>query len=321
MDCTMRLLGNTGIRTSIIGLGGGQLARNSLNVGVATVRRAVDLGVTYFDSAPAYEQGASQVIMGIGLQDAPDECVLATKIGYLGTPKLHRSQDACMAQLYENLRSLQRPSVDILQVHLVERAAWWKKDASTNEVISIDDQYNFAQSPVMQFLQAAREQALCKYTGITSDRADLMTLILPKVDVDICLVAYAYNLIYRSGANRVLPLARKQGVAYLTAGIFYPALAGEQQDLISDNNTEIAPDIRKCLASIYTIQRETDISLVELGIRYLIADNNISTILVGAATPSEIEECVVAGEKGPLPADIHDALDTIGLDSFAQLPV
>ena len=309
------------MRTSVIGLGGAALAQKSLNVGVATVRRAVELGVTYFDTAPVYEDGASQVIMGIGLKGAPDECVLATKVGFLGTPALHRSPDACMAQLYENLRSLQRRHVDILQVHLVERAAWWTTDVAGDELIGVDDTYEFANAPVMQFLQRVHGQALCRYTGITSDRADLIARVLPNVDVDICLVAYAYNLVFRAGASLVLPLARGRGVAYLTAGIFYPELAHVQPDWLSDSHADLPPDTQKSLASVYAIQQETGIALVELGIRYLLADASISTILVGAATPAEIEESVAAGEKGPLPPEIHEALERIGLDSFAQIPV
>ena len=67
------------------------------------------------------------------------------------------------------------------------------------------------------------------------------------------------------------------------------------------------------LESLYAVQRESGLSLVELTIRYLLADPDFSTILVGAAKRSEIEESVAAAEKGPLPADLHQTLEALGV--------
>ena len=58
-DLPQRPYGTTGQNVSVIGLGGGGLDTRSLDAGVATVRRAMELGVTYFDTSPAYGEGAS----------------------------------------------------------------------------------------------------------------------------------------------------------------------------------------------------------------------------------------------------------------------
>ena len=52
---------------------------------------------------------------------------------------------------------------------------------------------------------------------------------------------------------------------------------------------------------------------METTIRYLLADRDVSTILVGAANPAEIEESVAAAEKRPLPRDVHQALEEISI--------
>jgi aryl-alcohol dehydrogenase-like predicted oxidoreductase len=67
------------------------------------------------------------------------------------------------------------------------------------------------------------------------------------------------------------------------------------------------------LAKLYALQKESGLSLVELGVRYLVADPDISTISVGAGSPMEIEEIVTAALAGPLPPDLHEALEKLGL--------
>jgi predicted aldo/keto reductase-like oxidoreductase len=59
-----RPYGSTGERVTILGLGCGALAKHSFAQGVATVRRALELGITYFDTSPFYCDGASQAILG-----------------------------------------------------------------------------------------------------------------------------------------------------------------------------------------------------------------------------------------------------------------
>ena len=73
-----RSFGRTGEKVSVIGLGGAALYKHSYEQGVATVKHALDLGVTYFDTSPAYgragvdgrwiDRGISQLIMGEGLE-------------------------------------------------------------------------------------------------------------------------------------------------------------------------------------------------------------------------------------------------------------
>ena len=167
-----RSYGSTGERVTVIGLGGASLDRVSTAEGIATVRRALELGVSYFDTAPAYGQGASQLILGETLEGTADRYILATKLGYLATPEDFRSVSALRAQLQGNLRALRRDHVDILQVHLAERACWWKDGAPFDEMVSPGETYDFAGAPVMQVLYEARARGLCRFIGITADRAE-----------------------------------------------------------------------------------------------------------------------------------------------------
>ena len=291
-----RPYGRTGEQVTCIGLGGAALDKYSLESGVATVSRALELGVTYFDTSPVYGRGASQVILGKALEGRSESYLLATKLGYLAAPAAFRSPEALRAQLWENLRALRRSRVDVLQVHIAERACWWKDGASSDQLLSRDVQYDFANAPVMEVLREARAQGLCRFIGITADCAEELAQVLDHVEVDACLVAYDYTLLCRRALQNALPLARKKGVAYIAAGVIKSINAHRGQ----------SPDAR-----LNKLQKKSGLSLVALTIRYLLIDPAITTILVGAATPAELEESVEAAQQGPLPPDLHRPLEEL----------
>src|SRR4051794_9885329 len=71
---------------------------------VATVRRAFELGIRYFDTSPLYRFGNSQAIVGEALEGIQEKHLLATKIGHFKEPRHFRSVEAMQAQFRENLR-------------------------------------------------------------------------------------------------------------------------------------------------------------------------------------------------------------------------
>jgi D-threo-aldose 1-dehydrogenase len=89
---TRRAFGRSGVELSALGLGGtgvgGIFERNDDATGQATVQRAWDLGIRYFDTAPYYGHGASERRYGAVLRDKPRaEFVLSTKVGRMLVPE------------------------------------------------------------------------------------------------------------------------------------------------------------------------------------------------------------------------------------------
>lgn len=308
-----RPFGSTGQSVPAIGLGGGHLNARCYADGLATVRRALELGVNYFDTAPAYERGASQVILGEALEGSAQPHLLATKLGYMATPADFRSPDALRAQLWESLRALRRSKVDILQVHMAEWECWWKDGSSQDQLLNPEEAYDFADAPVMQVLREARERGICRFIGITADRSEELAHVLRHVEVDSCLVAYDYTLLSRRAGRTALPLAREKGVAYVAAALLQPYLLEVHPEWLSAPPPGLKPEMQHRLGRLYELQKECGLSLVTLSVRYVLADPAVSTILVGAATCAELEESVAAAEAGPLPSDLQEALENIGL--------
>ncbi|MGD2155568.1 MAG: aldo/keto reductase [Anaerolineales bacterium] len=308
-----RPFGSTGEQVSLIGLGGAYLDKHSLADGVSTVRRALELGVTYFDTAPAYCSGASQIIMAKALEGRKEPYILATKLGAsFAKPAHHRSHDVLWAQLQDNLRLLRRNQVDVLQVHVVEFAHWWKDGVPSDQLLDMTASYDFQNAPVFQVLREAKDQGLCRFIGITADRSEELVKVLRHVDANTCLIAYGYNLIFRHARNVLLPLARKKGAAQIIAGVVKQGALPLDLKHAAALPGWITPQVKESLTRLYRIQTECGLSLATLAIRYLVADSNISTILIGAATPDEIEEAVVAAQAGPLPSDLHQAIEELG---------
>ena len=75
----------------------------------------------------------------------------------------------------------------------------------------------------------------------------------------------------------------------------------------------MTPEMQRRVGRLAALQQESGLSLTTLTLRYLVADRSIATILVGAATPAEIEESVMAVQAGPLAPDLHQAVEALGL--------
>jgi len=120
----VRVLGRTGLRVSEIGMGGAQFGladymgrwdpftEEAQRVVTATVHRALELGYTYFDTAPGYGNGRSEEMLGHALKGYREQAIIATKVSEgQWTPEGIRQSVAA------SLRRLQVDVIDVIQFH------------------------------------------------------------------------------------------------------------------------------------------------------------------------------------------------------------
>ncbi len=117
----LRTLGQTKLGVFPLGLGAGGIRD------AAVARRALDLGVNYFDTAEGYQEGNSEITLGKALKGRRDEAVVATKWGWWDK----KTADDYVAALEASLERLDMDYVDIIQIHaasarehVVREAAW-----------------------------------------------------------------------------------------------------------------------------------------------------------------------------------------------------
>ena len=309
-DAKKYVLGNAA-EFEVLKKAGIMISEHSFAEGVATVRRALELGVTYFDTSPFYGKGMSQAVLGEALEGRSEEYVLATKVGRPARPERLRSQDALFAQFEEGLRLLRRSSVDVLQLHEADWHRYWSDVEVEDTFLDMEADYDFADAPAMQFLRAAREQGLCRYIGITGNNPDHLARVLLHVEVDTCLSAFNYSLVNRGVRRKLMPSASGRGVALILGGAF----VNEHRAQVRPDwaASRLPPEMLERVGPLLDLQKESGLSLVAMALRFLIADPDVTTLLIGATTPAEIEENVAAAEAGPLPQDLHQAVEALGL--------
>ena len=77
-----------------------------------------------------YCRGASQAVLGEGLEGHKGDYLIATKLGYFAHPSRFHKREALLTQFEENLRLLRRDRVDTLQLHEADSHHWWSTDTS-----------------------------------------------------------------------------------------------------------------------------------------------------------------------------------------------
>lgn len=303
-----RPLGSTGLQVSVLGLGCAPLNRISDASGIKAVHRALELGINYFDTAPGY--GPSQDILGPALEGRSEPHLVATKLGHLANIADYRDPDAIEAQIAENLR---RSCVDVLQVHEADQRCWWLDEGDSQTVQEPDEGADFDSAPVLRVMREARRRGQCRFLGITGNHAGPLARVLTHIEVDSMLLAYNYDLIRRHGAQQAVPATAKRGTAVILAGILHSGAftridSPQFEPPPGLNDTEQLERFR----ALADLSRQCGLDVIELTIRFLLADPRISTVLLGAAEPREVDHAVQSVLTGQLEPSLHAAVAKLG---------
>ncbi len=113
-----RLLGKTGVRVSVLGIGGGSrfLAYKDEDKALEALNKAIDSGIHYIDTAQAYGNGISESRVGKVMATRRKEVFLVTKIQ-------ERDPDKAMARLEASFKNLQTDRIDLVHIHSLTTAA------------------------------------------------------------------------------------------------------------------------------------------------------------------------------------------------------
>ncbi len=189
-------LGRTGLNVSRVGFGGGGIGQvwgaTTRDEAVRAVHRALDLGINYFDVAPAYGNGKAEEALGIALEGRSEEVIIGTKVRVPGDD-LANATAAVQRSMETSLRLLKRDSVDILHVH--NRFTENRGDVPNS--LSADD----VMGPVLEAYQAVQQAGKTRFIGLSAMDHDVPTLnkIMDTGDWDTML-AY-YNLLNQTAQS------------------------------------------------------------------------------------------------------------------------
>ena len=164
-------LGRTGLNVSRVGFGrvgiGQVWGATTRDEAVRAVHRALDLGINYFDVAPAYGNGKAEEALGIALEGRSEEVIIGTKVRVPGDD-LANATAAVQRSMETSLRLLKRDSVDILHVH--NRFTENRGDVPNS--LSADD----VMGPVLEAYQAVQQAGKTRFIGLSAMDHDVPTL-------------------------------------------------------------------------------------------------------------------------------------------------
>lgn len=311
-----RRLGRTGIAVSVLGYGcgaiGGLMVKGSAAEQDRAIGRAIDQGITYFDTASAYGDGVSESNLGRALKALRAQVTIGTKVRIRGE---QRSDIAgtIMASVEASLARLGRESVDILHLH-EPTTREGKAPSFTAETILQE---------AVPALQKLRDQGKFRFYGITGlgDAPELRRLL---EEGGFSTAQMPYNILNPSG---VAPLPAGSSMPDLGGAIRHAAsvdvgvmairiLAGgalsgsEARSPLGVPKVEpiasgatYAEDAAAARRLMPVIKAGHAADLVELALRYAAMPREIATVLVGTSSIAELDHAVAAINKGPLPAE------------------
>jgi len=186
-------LGKTGVTVSVLALGGVigmQLPPSDDHDPIAIAEAALELGITYFDTAPGYNSGQSEKNYGQVLARRRGEVFLACKTG-------DRSYDGTMRSVEKSLKNLRTDHFDLLQVHGVSSKddvpAWGKPTG------------------VYTALQKLRDQKVTRFIGVTGhDNAQMLRQAIRTYEFDTLLTTLNPVSRRRPFREDLLPVANEK---------------------------------------------------------------------------------------------------------------
>jgi aryl-alcohol dehydrogenase-like predicted oxidoreductase len=315
-DMETRVYGRTGMKISILGFGcgavGGLMVRGAAADQETAVRKALDAGINYFDTAVQYGNGASETHLGRTLKTLkPSGVFVGTKVR-LPAADFGRIAAAVTESLDGSLTRLQMDHVDIFHLHNAITVKGGGDTLSADQVLN----------EVVPAFESLRKAGKTRFLGITAvgETAALLRVIdAEKFDS----AQVSYNMLNPSAAEpvpagypaqdygRMFDHTRKAGVGVVGIRVIAGgALSGsEQRHPIASPPPEPIGTASSYQADLARAQRLMPLvtegfaaSLPEAATRFAITHPAMGTILVGMATVEEFDGALAAVRKGPLPA-------------------
>jgi aryl-alcohol dehydrogenase-like predicted oxidoreductase len=289
-----RTLGKTNLDVSVVALGtwalgGGDFGRVDDWDAIKTVHRAVDMGVTLFDTAPIYGNGHAEEILGKTLGGGlRKEVVVATKCGPIevrkGLIRMDLSSTGIERQCDESLRRLRTDYIDLLQVH-------WNDPSYPIEDTILALEGLVAKGKIRAF-------------GVSN--FSLQELEKACEGHDVASLQSRYSLLDRTVEGEILPFCLERSIAFLA---FEPlgrgVLAGkmdvkrrfEEGDIRKRDRRFSMPFFQTLLERVEEFKKlakREGAMPSQLAMAWLLSNKAVTCVIFGAKSPAQVVENVKA---------------------------
>ena len=302
-----RNLGRWGVKVSSVGLGswltyGGTVEADTAR---ACIHRALDLGITFFDTANAYVRGASEEVVGSALSGVRrDDYVLATKVFFpMGDGPNDRglSRKHVWEQASASLGRLGVDHIDLYQCHRYDESTPLEETCRVMDDLVRAGKILYWGTSEWTADQIAHATSLCRAEGWTPPASNQ-----PQ-----------YSALYRRVERRVLPVCRDLGVGNvvwspLAMGVLTGKYASAS-DLPEGSRAAgegrgfmeayLRQETLDAVASLRPVADEAGCSLSQLALAWLLAQDTVASVIVGATKVGHVDDNAAAGDLD-LPGEV-----------------
>ena len=281
------------------------------------VRRAFELGITYFDTAEAYNEGRSESSLGRAIREIPrDKIVIGTKISPSNT-----APETLARHCEASLQRLGTDYIDLYMVHwpITPHAARHFAD-ETIVLPSVEEAF--------EALSVLQRQGKVRYLGVSNFSAPKLEEVLD-TGVGIAVNQLPYSLVARAIEYEVLPTCRRLGVGAMAYMTLWQGLLTDRYDSLDElpvwrrrtrqfdaRKNELArhggpgaeEETWKAVLAVRRIARELGSKTSELALQWAMAAPGMSCVLAGARSRQQLEANAAAAAR-QLPQEVRRRLN------------
>ncbi len=258
---------------------------------IGLIRRALELGINYIDTAAAY--GRSESLVGRACAGLKCRPVIATKLSIRDADSARLLTGQALRQSVEQAlrQSLQTLGLDVLELV---------------QLHSLDTR--FATPELLDLLAHYCQRGWVRYWGVTTygEEAPLNALDHPEL---ISALQVPYSALDRQMERKVFPRARAQGTGVVLRSVFLQGVLSHRLDSLPASLAGLSP----LAAPLLRLARDAGMELAELALRFAAFASGAHSAIFGTTSVPELEANIRAVEAGPLPPDLVAAVRTIAV--------
>jgi len=320
-----RKVGRTNLEVTRLGLGTAFLLGldrvGDAAPAIATVRAALELGINFIDTAALYSRGEAERVVGQALRGVPrDRFVIQTKAGRFPKPEggsyYDYSRDAILRSVERSMTLLGVDRLDSVLVHDADGDKFNRGEGTGLE----DTYFRAALDGAFPALLELRAQGVIGAVGAGMNQWQMEWEFAKHVDVDCFLLAGRYTLLEQTALD-FLDYCHQRNIAVFLGGVFNSGiLVTGAREGASYNYAAAPPHILEKVRRIDAICARYGVPLRVAALHFALAHPAVTSVVVGAQKPEEIEANVRALDQPP-PAELWQALKDAGLlDPRAPTP-
>ncbi|KAK9852858.1 hypothetical protein WJX84_011822 [Apatococcus fuscideae] len=269
-----RPLGRTGLEVSVLSFGGSPIGGIYQSVeedeGLKAVHEAFNSGINYFDTSPWYGELRAEIRLGKALKTLPrDKIILATKCGRYPT-HFNFDGEYVTKTVKESMERLQVDYLDVIQIHDIE---FGDLDQIVKETLPA--------------LQKLKKEGLVRHIGITGLPLKIYQYVIDRVPEGTVemILAYCHATLQDDTLDTITPYLQERGIGIVAASALSMGLLSNR----GPPEWHPAPkEVRETCAKAAAHAKSKGVSIERLAIQYAFQKENVSTVLIGMATPAEV---------------------------------